>query len=463
MMKRAICLMLCAAVLALTAVGWASAESAAGVENTAAVTARDAETFTLYWEGEAIADAVAALRMDGNVFLVTSADAIPGSDALMNAGPLTVDDPRLGRLEGIWRVDLTPLALLAFQTETTIAALNDFPYAGAPALCTGTVRAGGQNGFSSQSVRRVSPVTLDGVNGWTFFSAEGFLPGAAVMDENAMITGLVLSAWGESAGKYFAVSVESVMDALAENDLTEVPLEGLPMDQNDSGIEFTWEGGLLTVDLNALELTEEQAAQRLRIYVNAYPNQYQQWRDFEPGENRVMTLPMPPESALAVFVCQGEGDDEATLTVQTYRTPGATFMDRYSYQETESYLGEAPADAPLADEEAALPAESEGLTVERLFGGETRFYYQMISAYDVEQETREGLLMTLTAPDGQFVCQLGTFVYMPQIETRDVWHFDLTEPLATLAEYAGKKPGVYTLAYYLDGSLGGQIEIEVEE
>ncbi len=471
-MKRFFALLLCLALCAMPAAACLaeSAENAENVENVEAVektenaaspAARDAEIFTLYWEGKAIADAVAACRMDGSVILVTSADAIPTSDALMNAEPLTTMDQRLGDIAGIWRVDLTPLALVAFETDTHIAALTDFPYAGAPALCAGSTLRGGLQGYSSHDVSRVSAVTLDGVNGWTFFSAEDFLPGSVVMDERADICGIVLSSWGEGLGKYFAVSTESIMDALSENDITEVALEGLPAYQNDSGIEFTYDGGILTIDLSGVPLTEEQAAQNLRVYVNAYPNQYQEWHDFAPGDSLVTRVLALPESSLAVFLCQGEGEDENTLLVQPYTVPAASFMDRYSYADSEIYLGVSGSGDPLADDEAALPVDH--VTVDELFGGEKRFYFQMISSYRVEQETREPLLMALTAPDGQFVCQSGTFIYMPEIEERDVWHFDLTNSLAMMAEFTGKQSGTYTLAYYLDGSIAGMIEFEVGE
>ena len=43
------------------------------------------------------------------------------------------------------------------------------------------------------------------------------------------------------------------------------------------------------------------------------------------------------------------------------------------------------------------------------------------------------------------------------------WHFDLTDTLAACGEFMGHQVGTYTLTYYLDGSIGGQIEVEVGE
>lgn len=411
-----------------------------------------------------------AVRCDGQVLTVTGT---------ASAG---VAEPYLTGAAGMVDIDVfqglgSGLALLTPQIIEVAQGLTTAPcVAGEPV----TLLAAAPNGMICTTGSALSPVTWNGTDCYLTCSAAPVSLGAAVLDADGALVGLIAASWGESRNAYVVLPVST---ALAEADLSRTDAQDNSLlnkkKRNNATTSDGWltslnvagQGQWLTVDWSQCALDGQDQDSVVTVYFANPDNPYYSWISVEAGEGGV-DLPAVPGRSYAVWARHTHGlpqdgavtspDDLPVDAAVIADMPSARPFNLYGYKDTEIYLGVLP--AGMSEEAATLvQAEKIPASLDALQQADKDVYLQVTSKYRVKRDAQCDLLVVLTTPENYDYCLLGSFLFMTDLSEGDVWNCSLQPLLDDYVAHAGSlAPGEYTIRYYFDGALANTLTFRAE-
>lgn len=340
------------------------------------------------------------------------------------------------------------MLLLTLETPSSAAPLTANPE-GSPALALGH-DAQGQACLSTLDYMTIMPYGSDYALIYT--AQQAMLPGSVLLDENGDICGVTLAAYGEGINRYVAA--------------TDQALTGLQYDVSWlTGFTADYAQGLLTVDWSACDMTCGQEDCVISLFVQDVQNPYFTYYTVKEGTQAELLL--TPGRSYRLWVQHAHGEAQPNMVFPENRSvlaelPQPSAFHLYDYETAAMYLSAVPAaQADEADNTYLPPASS--VTRDDLMNPENAFFLQVRSTYAVDQQEEALLVASLTTPEGYCFSMEGQFLFQPELQQQDEWNVNIAELLDNCLAYSGQlSSGVYTLSYYLDGSIGAQYDFTLE-
>ena len=323
------------------------------------------------------------------------------------------------------------------------------------ALVLGCTRDGA---VSSAPQSDVKPARYGELDACLVSASAALAPGAVVLDENGMLSGMVVAAWGERPGAFAALT----RNALAR-DFISLREAAEAADNWLDSPALTYLDGLLTIDWSAEVQTTEDS--QTHVYLIDEGNYFYSWY-LVSGAESSLDLPVVPGRSYGVWVQHSQSEerdwDSAPMSPSArIAIPQAQPLTDFGFQSLACYLASAPAEE-TPDPAALLPEMAE-ITPAALTDESIRLYLQVTDAYQVAEEMETALTIAFTTPDGQCFSLLSGYIYMPSLNGNDCWNADVTDLLRGPMEMAsGFVPGEYSLAYYIGGELAGEMRFVIE-
>lgn len=315
---------------------------------------------------------------------------------------------------------------------------------------------------------------------------EGLLPGAVMLGDDDGLAYIVAGQYGEGVGVYVAIA-DVTLNALLNEEAapaksaaprvlaptptpaptslptpspTPVPAAPAQPDgpQFVRGFRVEADNGLLTVDWSdalTVPATEETV---FTVNTTIITNPYVTFDKVSGGKTST-TFPAVPGTEVMVWVVRSEGElaesvyPTSAADVAFAAVPEAEPFTRYGLKNLRCGVtsGEPGLEGNPAD---FLPERP--LTRETLSDPDATFYFQTEDTYQVAQEDDDHtLLVSLHMPDGSVYYYHSGYVFMPEMNEKDLWAADIT---ALLEDYASFTPealrwpaGEYTVLYTIDG------------
>lgn len=376
--------------------------------------------------------------------------------ALGDAAELTADGP-----DGVYPVS----QVLPMGQESELVMLILEASSGlTPALLTEQVDGTASlEGWTVNGLRYETPAlsvtstVYQGLEAWLVSATEPLLPGAALFQDGAL-AGLVVATWGEGENRYLALSGETLAQLLfsAEN-------EAADSASYLQDVALNYEGGMLTVDWSAADLSGHDEGSIITVYVADPANPYYAYYQAEPGENALQVAAVPGRTYRVWVLCAAE-ESATDVSLPEDLAVSARIPDGGTYTEhgftSECYLAAGPAEN--ADWTAPLPA-LDPVTAESLMEGE--LFLQVINTYQVEEEMEAAMLLTLFTPEGYAFYMASGYLFSPDYMTNDVWNADVTELFEDYLTYNGTgafMPGEYRLQYTIGDAWGDAFSFTLE-
>lgn len=314
---------------------------------------------------------------------------------------------------------------------------------------------------------------------------EGLLPGAIMLGDDDGLACIVAGQYGEGVGTYVAMT-DVTLNALLNEEAapaqsaaprvlaptptpaptavptpspTPVPAAPAQPDgpQLVRGFRTEVKDGLLTVDWSdalTVPATEETV---FTVNTTIITNPYLTF-DKVSGATST-TFPAVPGTIVLVWIVRSEGE-----TTETVEPTGAADMQFVAVPEAEPFMlyglknlrcGVTSGEAGLEGNPADFLPEAP-LTRETLSDPDATFYFQTEDTYQVTQEDDDHtLLVSLHMPDGSVYYYHSGYVFMPEMNEKDLWAADITalfEDYASFTPEAERWPaGEYTVLYTIDG------------
>ncbi len=289
-------------------------------------------------------------------------------------------------------------------------------------------------------------------------ASSALAPGAVVLDEAGMLSGLVVAAWGEKPGHFAALT----RNAIAQ-EFVAAGLVARAQDNWLDAISLQYEAGFLTVDWSQ-EASITQDSQ-MHVYLIDEQNHFYSWY-LTDGVNGSIDLPVAPGRRYGVWVQHSQTDerdwDSAPMAPSgRIAIPEAQPLTAHHFRSLSCVLASHPADQ-TPEVSTVLPAMEE-ITAQTLADESLRLYLQATDSYEVAEEIEAPLLIALVAPDGQCFSLISGYIYMPELNTGDHWNAEVTELVRCVPQMCGDYlPGEYTLSYYIGGELAGTAAFTLE-
>lgn len=314
----------------------------------------------------------------------------------------------------------------------------------------------------------VSKAVYGGRDASLVSAKERLLPGAVLMDSAGNLVGITVADWGEGEARYVALTGYALIDALMAALIAE------PEQTGDSRVDgrtswlmdaaLRYEDGALTVDWSGCEIEGLNDQSEITVYVECPVNHYYVYYT-APASDAMMAVDVVPGYEYNIWVNHAYGtqdEDRMAQYAQNVRIPEAGAFTDYGFTDV-CYLAWAPADeTPDASEK--LPA-LEPVTAETLGDSDRRLFLQVTNTYAVEEELETSLVIVLQTPEGYVFHQLNGYIFMPEIQTEDVWNADVTQLFMRYLRYNDTlsfAPGEYALSYLIGGQWAGRFTFTLE-
>ena len=312
-------------------------------------------------------------------------------------------------------------------------------------------------------VEQASIITLGGQGCLLYTAQEGLLPGSVLVNEKGELLCLTVASYAEGVGRYVAISASDLLDALPG-------AKDLPTAQMASGqvTGFTVEAdrGIVTVDWSACGVTLEEGEQ-LMVVLYDTGNTFLDGITPSAGETSISQAAVPGRTYdVAILRSREEPDFSSSWynSAVQISMPEAEPFDRYQFRNEELYLG----CAPLEQAEEALYQKVEPIdqiNAQSLTDLEQAVFLQATSTYQVEKEAAATAVIALFTPEDYCLFTVGGFLFLPELCAEDVWNMEITDLIDHYLEFSptgSMSPGQYSLRFYLDGALAGELSWTLE-
>ena len=314
----------------------------------------------------------------------------------------------------------------------------------------------------------VSKTVYEGNDASLVSAKERLMPGAVLLDGLGNLVGMTVAEWGEGEARYVALTgsalVGAMLDAMfAEPDQAE---------DHEVGGDTAWlpdatvsyQEGTLLIDWSGCEIEELDGQSEITVYVECTANPYYVYYTVNASEQMV-AVDAVPGYEYNVWVGPASGAQDDVLLAQyalNIRIPETEAFTDDGFTD-ECYLAWAPSDE-TPDVSEKLPA-LEPVTAEALEDGDRRLFLQVTNTYAVEEELETTLIIVLQTPEGYVFHTLSGYIFLPEIQTEDVWNAEITALFERYLRYNGTSsfaPGEYTLSYLIGGRWAGGFTFALE-
>ena len=450
-MKR-IWLLILAAILALAALAFASAEE---VEETADI--RAADLFEL-WDsnGESMKWVASAVPVAEGV-VVTSPALLPESTEY-----LVVSDG-----VNTWEVkalvpDSTGMAAVVFfdprENPPRFGYWPMLPWGDSVPAGDCSVRYADRMGSRiNRGVLASEDIRVKGRRCLLLTLTDPAPPGSVLLTEDGRLAGVVTAEWAEGVSRVLAIPAEelagtlSVAAGLLGNlpDWTDPP-EGLSVTLNRNSATISWKD---------MALPAKAEGEELYLVVVDAGNSFLSYYPAETPERFINLLLTPGRFYLIGVTASADSPESVPEQYAVCSVPPAKKLTDYGFRPVLTAVAEAP-ETGLKDGEAPVPVTE--VTEELLRSGRAYFYSH--SVYEVEQAVEgASLLITLTDPYGVNYRYESSWLYAPEYMAEDIWYLSLKDVgLTGGLDRNGYPRGVYQMAYYVNGDLADSFEFELK-
>ena len=391
-----------------------------------------------------------------NGMLLTSPALLPEkTDSL-----IVSDGKNEWKAEAVIRDSTGVMAMVFFDADKNLPqrkAWSLMPFGNSVTASSCIVRSGNADGARTDcGVRNADSLQWKG-NRCLLLDLDAEAPlGAAVLNAESELAGLVIAGYAEGQNRVLALPVEEIVRGMSEAGklLNNLYSWGDPLE----GFRVTAEKNSVTIDWSDVILPEKAEGETLYVVVADTGNDY---LNFYPAEVSDRTLRMtltPGRVYISGILAAAEAPSDLPEHFEVTALSGAQKLTEFNFRPTLTAIAEMPADA----KEGEAPAPVAEVTEELLRSG--RAYFYSASAYEVEEEIPgKSLLVTLTDPDGNNYRYESTWIYAPEYMQDDVWYSSLTETGLTYSlDRNGYPRGEYQLAYYIDGELADGFTFELK-
>lgn len=432
---------LAALLVMLLALGCLSARAERLPEGLFRIVCRDAQGqdtllgTAVLMEGNTLLTAASVARCDGQLMAVGPAREYP-----VLAAVIPPEQPGVALLGLAEQPSELPVALAGDMASVSWAALEE----------SGTM--------ACAPVEQASIITLGGQECLLYTAREGLLPGGVLVNEKGELLCLTVASYAEGVGRYVALEASELLTLLpGANDFSTAQ----PESGQVTGFTVTAEAGVLTVDWSACGVTLEEGEQ-LTVALYDTGNTFLNGITPSTGETSISQAAVPGRTyEVAVLRSRGEPDFSSSWynSAVQITLPEAEPFDRYQFRNEELYLG----CAPLEQAEEALNQQVEPIdpiTAQSLTDPAQAVFLQATSTYQVEKEAAATAVIALFTPENYCFFTEGGFLFLPELCAGDVWNMEITDLIDHYLEFSptgGMSPGAYSLRFYLDGALAGEL------
>ena len=391
--------------------------------------------------------------------------AIPVSDGIVMA-PIAVKDIPADQLavtdgEHIWEAaavlpdDLDQLALVFFSTKQAQSrrdAWQLLSWGDSVPASSCTVRFG--DSLGSRINRGILASEEIHMNGQRFLLLDLTDPapvGSPVLTGDGRMAGVVTAQWAEGVNRVLVMPADGVARSVG---MVAGLITGLPeWGETPEGLTVSVEKNLVTIDWTDMALPEKTEGSDVYMVLVDTGNDYLTSFTAERDVRRV-TLLLAPGRFYIVGPVVSEGRPSVLpKDYASFYLPKAEKLTEYGFK---------PIRTAIAEKRVGKITPVDEVTEELLRSG--RAYFWSSSSYNVTEKIEgKTLLITLTDPEGNNYRYESGWMYDPSCMERDIWYLKLSEMgLTDSLDEKGWPKGVYRMAYYVDGDLGGELEFRLK-
>lgn len=312
----------------------------------------------------------------------------------------------------------------------------------------------------STPARHITTTPLDGASCLLYTGIGGTLPGAVLMNAQGDIAGMAVATYTEGVHRYVAYTAEKIAAVLRGETESAPASDGVAW---LTGFTAAVERGMMTVDWSGVVPAEGAADSAFTLFWMDSANGYYTYAPMDWAEGRAEVSVAPGHTYL-IWLQQsktGEADMNAELpgAAAVTQAPLLPPFSDLNFADEASYLACAEASSP---ETLQVLPPMEDITVPRLQDEGLRMYLQVTNTYQTERQQEALLTTVLTAPDGSCYWDTDGYLFLPELGACDSWYMEVTALFRDCEQFTGLGPGRYTLTYYLDGQLGGEVTFTLE-
>ena len=386
-------------------------------------------------EGNTLLTAASAARCEGQLLAVG-----PEGEYTVLAAVIPPEQPGVALLGLAEQPSESPVVLAGDSASVSWAALEE----GGAMACV--------------PVEQASIITLDGRECLLYTAREGLLPGGVLVNEKGELLCLTVASYAEGVGRYVALPASELLTLLPGGRGSSA---AGPESGQVTGFTVTAQAGVLTVDWSACGVTLEEGEQLLVVLYDT-KNTFLDYLTPAAGETSVSQAAVPGRTyEVAILRSRGTPDFSSFWDKDAVQTtlPETEPFDRYKFRNEELYLGHAP----LEQAEEAMYQKVEPIdpiTEQSLTVPEQAVFLQATSTYQVEKEAAATAVIALFTPEDFCLFTGGGFLFLPELCAGDVWNMEITDLIDHYLEFSptgSMSPGAYSLRFYLDGALAGEL------
>ena len=318
------------------------------------------------------------------------------------------------------------------------------------------VNAAGE--FVAMDVRGSRVTLIDDRAEALLYAQEGLLPGAVMYGDDFGLACVTIWQEGEGEGAYATVADVTLTSFFAQDRQAQL-LQGFTAEYHNGEIHVDWSmaGGYL--------LTQDTV---FYVYSSVTGNTYLSRDTLTEGETST-TFPAPPGAEVMVWIVASEGELETSLYPETIddvcfvNVPQAQPFTLNGLKNLRCGItpGEPGVDGVATD---FLPQEP--LTREALSDRSRPIYFQTEDVYTCAAEDDDHTLMvTLYTPEGYCFYYHSGYIFMPAMNSSDLWVSDISDIFADYERFCEGEPwpaGEYTVLYTIDGGEVARITFSLE-
>ena len=282
--------------------------------------------------------------------------------------------------------------------------------------------------------------------------------GSPVLTEGNELAGIVIAQWADGVNTVLALPAEGI--ARGVSGVLSL-LAGLPeWADAPEGLEVTVRQNAVTIDWSEMSLPETKEGERVWMVLYDTGNSFlTSWP--ADGEDRKLTqLITPGRFYIAGPVVSSEHPGDLPAQYISFCVPEAESLTDYHFKPVQTAIAELPADG---QKEGGAPVPVTEVTEELLRSNRAFFYshstYQVVTVF-----SDRPMLITLTDPDGNNYRYESSWMYSPDLMKEDIWYLLLKDTgLTELLDVNGYPPGLYRMAFYVDGKLADSFTFELAE
>jgi len=278
-------------------------------------------------------------------------------------------------------------------------------------------------------------------------------PGSAVLTADGQLAAVVIAEWAEGNNRALAVPADEIAGSLAGTSQLLANLQS--WGSAPEGLNVTLKKNRATIEWKQMILPETAEGETLYLVVADTANNYLNYFPAEMKNRTVTLLLTPGRFYIAGMLKTKTTPSDYPVSYVSFFVPRAKRLTDYRFEPVVTAVAESSG-------EGKAPVPVTEVTEELLRSGRAYFYSH--SAYQVVTTISDvTLLITLTDPKGNNYRYESSWIYSPDYMKEDIWYLLLKDTgLLSMLDVNGYPPGLYRLAYYLNGDLADSLEFTLK-